>query len=33
MPSLSRAIDGLVRKDLVSRIEDPEDPTAVSCRR
>lgn len=25
MPSLSRAIDGLVRKDLVSRIEDPED--------
>jgi len=25
MPSLSRAIDGLVRKDLVSRLEDPED--------
>ena len=25
MPSLSRAVDGLVRKDLVSRIEDPED--------
>lgn len=25
MPSLSRAIDGLVRKDLVSRIEDPDD--------
>lgn len=24
-PSLSRAIDGLVRKDLVSRSEDPED--------
>lgn len=25
MPSLSRAVDGLVRKDLVSRSEDPED--------
>ncbi len=25
MPSVSRAIDNLVRKDLVSRIEDPED--------
>lgn len=24
-PSLSRAVDGLVRKDLVSRSEDPED--------
>ncbi|MGB0121767.1 MAG: MarR family transcriptional regulator [Solirubrobacterales bacterium] len=25
MPSLSRAVDGLVRKDLVTRAEDPDD--------